>query len=381
MGKLAMLAVIFALVLPMAALAQEYKTGERIEVLITNATDGRIVTGATCKMSVYNGTAIAVTNASMTDAADGNYYWAVAGLATQPTAPYRARVVCAVGGADWTTESLFGVVTTSYASWLSGIDSAIDGLPTSCGSGSSNITSCGTGSSNITSCGQGSSNLTVCGQGASNLTDAAVWAYASRTLTQNITQNVTDIWAAASRTLTQNITQNETAGLSAADVWAYATRDLTQNITQNLTAADIWGYATRALTQNITGNFSESGAAAAVWASASRTLTAFSFDVNVTQAALGNIATTVWASGTRTLTSFGSLVSDIATAVWGAVARTLTDFDDVWTVATRTLTQNITQNATGGSTTNQYNYTIYNTTATSYITDNSTFNIILPISD
>ena len=361
MGKTMLLAVIFALVLPMAALAQEYKTGERIEVLITNATDGRIVTGATCKISVYNGTAIAVTNASMTDAADGNYYWAVAGLATQPTAPYRARVVCAVGGADWTTESLFGVVTTSYASWLSGIDSAIDGLPTSCGSGSS--------------------NLTVCGQGASNLTDAAVWAYASRTLTQNITQNVTDIWAAASRTLTQNITQNETAGLSAADVWAYATRDLTQNITQNLTAADIWAYNKRDLTQNITANFSESGAAAAVWASASRTLTAFSFDVNITQAALGNIATGVWASGTRTLTSFGSLVSDIATAVWGAVARTLTDFDDVWTVATRTLTQNITQNATGGSTTNQYNYTIYNTTATSYITDNSTFNIILPISD
>jgi len=302
MGKTMLLAVILALVLPMAALAQEYKTGERIEVLITNATSGKIVTGATCKISVYNATVIAVTNASMTDAADGNYYWAVAGLATQPTAPYKARVVCAIGGADWVTESLFGVVTTSYASWLSGIDSAIDGLPTSCGSGSS--------------------NLTVCGQGASNLTDAAVWAYASRTLTQNITQN--------------------------------------------LTAADVWTYA-------------------------DRQLTAFSFSVNVTQAVLDNIATGVWASGTRTLTSFGSLVADTATAVWAAVARTLTDFDDVWTVATRTLTQNITQNVSTGATNyynitnntavNTNNYNITNNTAINYNTDNSTFNIILPISE
>jgi len=81
--------------------------------------------------------------------------------------------------------------------------------------------------------------------------------------------------------------------------------------------------------------------AAAVWASASRTLTAFAFTVDILQSA----ADKVWASAARTLTSFGTLTTDTAAAVWAAGTRTLTSAGltaaDVWNYVTRTLTQSI----------------------------------------
>lgn len=50
------------------------------------------------------------------------------------------------------------------------------------------------------------------------------------------------------------------------------------------------------------------------------------YSLSVAPPTASDIATAVWAAGTRTLTSFGTLVSDAATAVWSAATRTLTAF-------------------------------------------------------
>jgi hypothetical protein len=65
-----------------------------------------------------------------------------------------------------------------------------------------------------------------------------------------------------------------------------------------------------------------------------------------------SIASSVWANGTRSLTSFGTLVADTATGVWASGTRTITEFgslaSDVWNDIYSPTRQLTTKNISGG---------------------------------
>jgi hypothetical protein len=350
-GSIWTVTVLTIMIFGVGVLANEYKDGDVLEVVIMNATDGRMV-AASCNVTISNNTGVISTNAMA--GANGLYNWTITGLSVTPDGKYTAKANCSIGSNYWLAYQDFTLVDGRNQLKLNQIT--------------------------------------------------------GRNVTQNYTgpsaaDNAAEVWAAASRTLTQNMTENLTFPIAptTAEIWAAASRTLTQNITQNITAEEI---------------------TAAVWAGPSRTLTSFAFNVTLTQASIDAIADSVWAYANRSLTEFGSLVADI----WGYATRELTGFGsliadiwtepsrtltqnvtenltfpvapteaDIWGYATRTLTQNITQNVTSEvvavtvqNITSTLNVTVTNTTFTvinstvnvtaATIYDNSTFNVIIPAS-
>ena len=216
-------------------------------------------------------------------------------------------------------------------------------------------------------------DVTVSSRGTSNLTAADVWTSATRTLSDYATSTLTAaIWANGSRTLT-----NYGNDITAADVWNVLSSSLTttgsigkqlkdnvdgsisnvvteiqtnrtliQNL-NNISAADVWAHGARTLTGDVSLS---SASRQAIWDVAASGLTtsgsigkriADNLDAQVsTRSTL--TAADVWTSATRTLSDYAT--SSLASAVWSNGSRTLTNYGnnitaaDVWNVLASSVT-------------------------------------------
>jgi len=210
---------------------------------------------------------------------------------------------------------------------------------------------------------------------------SSVWSSGSRTLTafgSLVSDVATSVWSSSARTLTA-------FGSLAADVWnnTFApTRRLTDKtltgggsiateiyidtlettvVTEvqnngalisalnNISAADVWAAGTRTLTGSVDIS---SSSVNSIWNTASSGLTtagsigklvADNLDAQISSRGTSNLtAGDVWSSATRTLTDYST--SSIASAVWANGARTLTNYGnditaaDVWNVLASSLT-------------------------------------------
>ena len=224
-----------------------------------------------------------------------------------------------------------------------------------------------------------------------NLTDyatssiaSAVWTSPTRTLSSFgtlVSDITTSIWSNSSRTLTA-------LGSVAADVWnnTYApTRELTDqtltgggkiatqadinnasssivtavlnntaliNSLNNISAADVWAYGSRSLTGSAGTVDLTASSTLAIWNVAKSSLTANgsvgqqianNLDATISSRSTSTLtAADIWSAATRTLTDYST--SSLATAVWTNAARTLTNYGnditaaDVWNVLTSSLT-------------------------------------------
>ncbi len=212
-------------------------------------------------------------------------------------------------------------------------------------------------------------------RGTSNLTAGDVWSEATRTLSTTGVDNISaGVWSNAGRTLT-----NYGNDITAADVWNILSSSLTatgsigeqlalnidgpisdvltevQNngtliaALNDISAADVWAAGTRTLTGDVTIS---SGSVDAIWDTATTGLTAAgsvgklvadNLDAQVSTRGTSNLtAADVWSEATRTLTDYST--SSVASAVWANAARTLTNYgnditaDDVWNSLTSSLT-------------------------------------------
>lgn len=262
MQKILILALILFIV-PTIVCAQEYRHNENITISLTNATDGKVLKGETCYLSLYN-SSYGEVNITMTDAGDGTYFWLLNNsIAQNLSYKYKARIICTAGGKDWSAWSSFYVVEDTISNKTQYIKD--------------------------------------------NPSDYQATGFS--------THDPIDVWEYSNRNLTYTNTTDE---LTPSDVWDYATRSLTQNITQNLTAKDVWTYSTRDLTDynqtdlsvNLTQNAFDT-IANMVWGASSRTLTSF-----------GTLIADIWAYTTRTLTNW----NEIYQMVWNdtATERNLT---------------------------------------------------------
>lgn len=210
----------------------------------------------------------------------------------------------------------------------------------------------------------------------------AVWSATTRSLT-TFGSLVSDIWSAGTRTLTG-------IGALAADFWndGYApTRRLSDatlsgggglateatvqstvdaaesdiidevlenrtliNALNNISAADVWSYGTRSINSGTVDLSTASQEA--IWNVASTDLDTTgsvgklvvdNIDAQISSRGISNLtAADVWSAATRTLTDYST--SSVATAVWANGARTLTNYGNditaqqVWDVLTSSLT-------------------------------------------
>jgi len=206
--------------------AMEYRSGQNITLSLTNATDGTAQTGKACNISISNSSGDFITYAPMIDGNDGTYDWTITGLGNNLIEKYLAKGNCTVDSNEWITWMYFWLVddtTTNKTDYIAKNPSDYK----------------------------------------ADISSVAndVWTNTDRTLTQNITPNVTDfsvadIWNYGTRTLSS-------FGTLIADIWAYATRTLSSfafNVSLNTTGLDnIWDHKPRTLTQNITGNVTGGG--------------------------------------------------------------------------------------------------------------------------
>ena len=215
----------------------------------------------------------------------------------------------------------------------------------------------------------------VSSRGTSDLTAGDVWASATRTLsTTGVNSISAGVWSEASRTLTDN--GNDIAAI---DVWNVLSSslvaagsigeqlalnvdgpisDVLTEVQSNgtliaalndISAADVWAAGTRTLTGSVDIS---SGSVDAIWDTATTGLTAAgsvgklvadNLDAQVSSRGTSDLtAADVWSEATRTLTDYST--SSVASAVWANGARTLTNYGnditaaDVWNSLTSSLT-------------------------------------------
>jgi len=218
-------------------------------------------------------------------------------------------------------------------------------------------------------------DIQISTRGTSNLTAADVWSAPTRSLTDYSTSTISAaVWSNAARTLT-----NYGNDITAADVWNVLSSSLTSvgsigkqladnttvsttrildeilanraliNALNNISAADVWSYAGR--TVSTTVEFTSSSIQD-LWSVGVDTLTSFgsigklivdNLDAQVSTRGTSNLtAADVWSAATRSLTDYST--STISAAVWSNAARTLTNYGnditaaDVWNVLSSSLT-------------------------------------------
>ncbi len=209
--------------------------------------------------------------------------------------------------------------------------------------------------------------------GGGGATPAQIWAHPSRTLTSSPALDAGEVAEAVWDAQTvnhqdvgsfgeklDNLNVNVDNASIAAAVWAHASRTLTDpagvqpsDITDIANA--VWAVTTRGLTEDV--GVTSTGINAirdAVWLATSRTLTAGLF---VDPSDITDIRDAVWSATSRSLTTSVDLnageVTAIRDAVWAAATRELTGTvdlstaqvnairDAVWIAASRTLTEEV----------------------------------------
>lgn len=170
---------------------------------------------------------------------------------------------------------------------------------------------------------------------------SAVWTAASRTLTEQLTLDSSDILTISAAVWDEVLIDHTTPGTA-----GEALDDASASINPNTLATAVWSATTRSLTELDAPT--ASAIATAVWTQEGRTLTTAP---SLLPADIDTITANVWTEPGRTLSStLAPSAASIATAVWGAAGRTLTSSSDptveeiateVWGSASRTLTNNV----------------------------------------
>jgi hypothetical protein len=267
---------------------------------LSDATSKTIAVTISKNGAAFGNPSAGATNA--TEIASGWYYVDLSTTDTGTTGPLIVRGTSS--GVD-NVESLF-VVVDAHNAGFDGVPSVVagasGGLPTGNASGQVTLTSAYDPAKTAAQAGDAMA-LT---SGERTTLAGVIWAVLTSGLS---TAN------SIGKLLVDNInaTISSRSSHSAADVWAVGTRTLSAfSFAVDISAASVtavWDKATSALTTS--GSIGK-------WI-------LDKLDVVVSTRS-SHTAADVWTSGTRSLTSFGSLVADTAAAVWAAVSRTLTAF-------------------------------------------------------
>ena len=205
-------------------------------------------------------------------------------------------------------------------------------------------------------------SLTTFGTLASDVA-TAVWGSGSRTLTA-FGSLAADVWNgsyASNRELTDQAltaggkiaTQTDVTNASSSIVTAELNNAALINSLNNLSAAQVWAYGARTLTSATNSPVDLTASSTlAIWNVAKSSLTssgsigqqlANNIDAAISSRGTATLtAADIWTAATRTLTDYST--STLAGAVWSNAARTLTNYgnniqaSDVWNVLTSTLT-------------------------------------------
>ena len=204
-------------------------------------------------------------------------------------------------------------------------------------------------------------SLTSFGTLVSDIT-TSIWSNSSRTLTA-FGSLAADVWNgtyASNRELTDQTltaggkiaTQTDVTNASSSIITAELNNAALINSLNNLSAAQVWAYGARSLngsggTVDLTASSTQ-----AIWNVAKSGLTttgsigqqlATNIDAAISSRGTATLtAADIWTAATRTLTDYST--SSLATAVWSNAARTLTNYgnniqaSDVWNVLASTLT-------------------------------------------
>ena len=190
----------------------------------------------------------------------------------------------------------------------------------------------------------------------------SIWSNSSRTLTA-FGSLAADVWNgsyAPTRELTDQTltsggkiaTQTDVVNASSSIVTAELNNTALINSLNNLSAAQVWAYGARSLTGSVGTVDLTASSTLAIWNVAKSGLTttgsigqqlATNIDAAISSRGTATLtAADIWSAATRTLTDYST--SSLSAAVWTNAARTLTNYgnniqaSDVWNVLTSTLT-------------------------------------------